>query len=236
MPNTPTERVNEPPSYLLPLLQLSDSALPTGGFSHSFGMETFLERGLIDGEASFASWLSQFVSIQLTYSDGFALRLAYEASSVDEIARVDRMIAAAALPREVREAGTKMGARMLAIAGTVAPGARLAGYAADVGSGRCAGNPAVAFGVAGRQLGVPLEELLASYLFTAVTSLTQNAIRAIPIGQDAGQRVLLGTHPKIMDAVHRIQALDADDFGITAPGLEIAQMRHERQRVRMFMS
>ncbi len=78
--------------------------------------------------------------------------------------------------------------------------------------------------------------MLASYLFTAVTSLTQNAIRAIPIGQDAGQRVLLGTHPKIMDAVRRIQALDADDFGITAPGLEIAQMRHERQRVRMFMS
>lgn len=199
-------------------------------------METFLERGLVDGEASFAAWLSQFVRIQLTYSDGFAVRLAFEASSLEEIARVDRMIAAAALPREVREAGIKMGARMLAIAGAVAPGDSLAAYAADVTAGRCSGHPAVAFGVAGRQLGVPLEELLTCYLFTAVTSLTQNAVRAIPIGQDAGQRVLLASHPDVADAVRRIRSLEADDFGITAPGLEIAQMRHEHQRVRMFMS
>ena len=119
---------------------------------------------------------------------------------MDGIARVDRMVAAAALPREVREAGTKMGARMLAIAGTVAPGTQLADYAADVGSGRCAGHPAVAFGVAGRQLGVPLEELLASFLFTAVTSLHQKATRATRIGQYAGQRVPLGTLPEVLDA------------------------------------
>ncbi|WP_426977055.1 urease accessory protein UreF [Pseudarthrobacter sp. O4] len=228
--------MSQAPSYLLPLLQLSDSALPTGGFSHSFGMETFLERGLVDGEASFAVWLCQFVRVQLTHSDGFALRLAFEATSADELARVDRMLAAAALPREVREAGTKMGARMLAIAGTVAPSAQLAAYAADVVSERCTGHPAVAFAVAGRHLGVPLGELLASYLFATVTSLTQNAIRAIPIGQNAGQRVLLGAHHEVIDAVRRIQLLEPDDFGVAAPGLEIAQMRHERQRVRMFMS
>lgn len=224
------------PLYLLPLLQLSDSALPTGAFSHSFGLESYLERGLVHDETTFADWLTQFVRIQLTHSDGFAIRLAYESQSPAELYGVDRRLAAAALPRQIREAGVKMGARMLQIAQSVFPCADLDDYALAVANGRCAGHPALAFAVAGRNLGVPLPQLLSTYIFSTVTSLTQNAIRGIPIGQNAGQRVLRAAHAEVAAAVDLIQTLELEDFGVTAPGLEIAQMKHERQRARMFMS
>lgn len=225
-----------PPAYLLALLQLSDSALPTGAFSHSFGMEMYLERGLITNEAGFAQWLAEFIRIQLVHNDGLAIRLALETDSVEHAFRLDTMLAAAALPREVREAGTKMGLRMLDIARQVAPGPELDDYAARVVDGRCTGHPAIAVALVGRALAIPAPELLAAYLFSTVTSLTQNAIRAIPIGQNAGQRVLRGAHAVVAEAVDTIHTLDEDDFGAAAPGLEIAQMRHERQRARIFMS
>ncbi len=224
------------PGYLLPLLQLGDSALPTGAFSHSLGMETHLNQGIIHDEDSFANWLTQFIRIQLVHSDGLAIRFAHEAETPAELHRVDRELHAAALPREIREAGVKMGARMLDIAGSVFPCAELEEYATAVASGECSGHPALAFAIAGKNLGVPLGELLATYLFSTVTSLTQNAIRGIPLGQNAGQRVLAAAHREVRDAVALVQELGREDFGITAPGLEIAQMQHERQRARMFMS
>ncbi|MGA7206608.1 MAG: urease accessory protein UreF [Specibacter sp.] len=224
------------PGYLLPLLQLSDSALPTGAFSHSLGLESYLHRGLVHDEATFADWLTQFIRIQLLHSDGLAIRFVLESESTAALFRVDRALHAAALPREIREAGVKMGARMLDIAGSVFPCPELAAYSDAVERGDCAGHPAIAFAIAGKSLGVPVPDLLATYMFSAVTSLTQNAIRGIPLGQSAGQRVLGAAHAEVLDAVGRIASLGWEDFGVSAPGLEIAQMQHERQRARMFMS
>ena len=79
-------------------------------------------------------------------------------------------------------------------------------------------------------------DAVAAYLFSTVISLTQNAIRAIPLGQNAGQRVLSLMHEPVAQATAQIYALHEQDLGAAAPGLEIAQMRHEHLRARMFMS
>jgi urease accessory protein len=220
-------------TYQLALQQLTDSALPTGAFAHSFGFETYLERGVVFVEASFRVWLSAFVSQQLSYSDGLAIRFLYEGADVGEL---DGLLSASLLAREVREASVKMGGRLLEIGGEVFPSAELELYRDLVASGRAAGHQPLAFAVVARSLGVPLTEALSAYLFAAVTSLTQNAVRAIPLGQNAGQRLLRKASDDVAAAVGRITRLTPDDFGAVSPGLEISQMRHERQRARMFMS
>lgn len=67
-------------------------------------------------------------------------------------------------------------------------------------------------------------------------TLTQNAVRVIPLGQNAGQSVLTSVRGDVVRAAERVRTLTPLDFGAISPGLEIAQMRHERLRARMYMS
>jgi urease accessory protein len=69
-----------------------------------------------------------------------------------------------------------------------------------------------------------------------VSSLIQNAVRGVPLGQTDGQKLLVEMQVKIHEAKNRIMKLTKDDLGAVSPGLEIAQMRHERLHVRLFMS
>ncbi|BCW69004.1 urease accessory protein UreF [Arthrobacter sp. NicSoilB8] len=220
-------------TYQLALQQLTDSALPTGAFAHSLGFEGYIERGLVHDEESFGVWLAAFVGQQLTYSDALAIRFLYEGGAIAEL---DGLLTAQLLPRQLREASIKMGGRLLEIGSEIFPSAELAEYRVLVSTGRAAGHQPLAFGVVARSLGVPLSAAMAAYLFAAVTSLTQNAVRAIPLGQNAGQRILRKAADDVAAAAERVSDLTPDDFGAVSPGLEISQMRHERQRARMFMS
>ncbi|MFD1210937.1 urease accessory protein UreF [Arthrobacter sp. GCM10027362] len=233
-----------PPSYFLPLMQLCDSALPIGAFSHSFGLETYLERGAVHDEATFVRWLRQFIGAQLVYSDGLAIRLGVEAleravpnpAALEDVWELDRMVTAQALPLQLRAAGITMGQRMLQIGTEIFPNPALAAYRAEISAGRCAGHTALAFVLIAHGLRVPPAQMLQAYIFSTATSLTQNAVRAIPLGQSAGQRVLRLVHDDVAAAAAAVMALQPEDLGAVAPGLEIAQMRHEHQRARMFMS
>lgn len=225
--------LNTVTDYQLALQQLVDSALPTGAFAHSLGFETYVDAGFVSDEGSFGTWLSAFISQSLSYSDGLAIRFLYEGWELGEL---DELLSASLLPRQVREASVKMGLRLLEIGAEVFPSPELELYRDMVATGRAAGHQPLAFAVVARSLRVPLPEALAAYLFAAVTSLTQNAVRAIPLGQNAGQRLLRQAADGVAAAVERIPHLTPDDFGAVTPGLEISQMRHERQRARMFMS
>jgi urease accessory protein len=229
MPNTPIS----PAAWQLALQQLTDSALPTGAFAHSLGFETYIERGLVHDEDSFGEWLRAFVGQQLTYSDGAAIRFLFDGVP---LAALDSLLTAQLLPRQLREASIKMGTRLLEIGAEVFPSPELAEYRRLVSRGRAAGHQPLAFAVLARSLRVPLPEALAAYLFATVTSLTQNAVRAIPLGQNAGQRLLRRASDDVAAALEQVHRLTPDDFGAVSPGLEISQMRHERQRARMFMS
>lgn len=250
--DTPAPQWGELAGWQLPLAQLCDSALPTGAFSHSFGLETYICEGVVDGEASFVSWLRALVSTQLTFSEGLGLRLAFEAVAADDweaIAHLDALLVAQAVPIQVRRAGVTMGRRLLTIARLALEGTDsgrlLSRYAAlmdtkDTGNagdtGGCRTHPAIVLAIAGYALAAPPAAVTAAYLQSSVISLTQNAVRAIPLGQDAGQRAIASVREDVRAAVRRIGGLDETDLGAAAPGIEISQMRHERQRARMFMS
>ncbi|KQB84401.1 urease accessory protein UreF [Corynebacterium oculi] len=220
----------------LALMQLADSALPTGAFSHSLGFEGYMDAGLLTGPEEFAAWLEMFVRAQLASTEAVIVREAYRAENGQEVRDLDDLATAAALPAEVRRAGITMGVRLLSIAEQADPGPWLSPYARAVREGKAYGHQSVAWGLACRQLGIPEEEAVAAHLHATVISLTQNAVRGIPLGQDAGQRIIARARPWVEGATAASAGYGREDIGAMPPGLEITQMNHEVQRARMFMS
>lgn len=221
---------------LLTGMQLADSALPTGAFAHSFGFESYLETGAIDSAEGFAHWLESFIAQQLTFTDALAVRVVIAAREAHEVERLDQLVTAQALPAQVREAGMTMGKRMLTISAANYPSDALSAYAEALKAGRAFGHPAIVWALVARDAGIDSDSAVAQHVYACVISLVQNAVRAIPLGQNAGQRLIRQAQPWVVGAVEASQSLREEDLGAIAPGLEIAQMNHERQLSRLFMS
>ncbi|USD14337.1 urease accessory protein UreF [Priestia megaterium] len=224
---------------LLSLIQLCDSNFPSGAFSHSFGFETYIQRDQIYNTETFQEALRTYLDVQLTYTDGLACRLAYEYAAhgqFNDIMRVDHELYALALSKETREGTRRVGQRMLKLCLELFQGSYLEKYMSEVKAKKAYGHPAVVFALASLQLNITKEEAILSHLYASISSLIQNAVRGIPIGQTDGQKTLILFQPLLQHALQHILQADQEEFGAVTPGLEIAQMQHEQLHVRLFMS
>ncbi|MEH7246046.1 urease accessory protein UreF [Neobacillus niacini] len=226
-------------NHNLSLFQLCDSNFPTGAFSHSYGLESYIQENHVHDQATFAQWLHVYLNEQLVYSDGLASRLVYEAledEAFEKLWKVDRMLMVQSLPRETREGSQRMGERMLNLVESLYDFPVLTLYRKRIKKKKSFGHPSIVFTMVGHHLGVSKSTTTLYYLYSTVSSLVQNAVRAIPLGQTAGQKTIQEFQGYLVQAMEKIQGLDEEDFGITSPGLELAQMKHERVNIRIFMS
>ncbi|MGI2293815.1 urease accessory protein UreF [Paenibacillus sp. GXUN7292] len=224
---------------LLSLLQLCDSNFPTGAFSHSFGLESYIQEDKVHDAASFSHWLRVYLHEQLTYTDGLACRQVYEALQSENISRIweiDRRITVQNLPRETRQGTQMIGSRMLKLTEQLYSIPILSQYRANITKKQSFGHPAIVFAMVAHGLGVSQSTSILYYLYSAISSQVQNAVRAIPLGQTAGQIILQQFQSELSQAVENIMQLTEDDFGIVSPGIELSQMKHERVHIRIFMS
>jgi urease accessory protein len=224
---------------ILSLFQLCDSNFPTGAFSHSYGLESYIQEDKVHDQVTFLQWLHVYVNEQLIYSDGLASHLVYEALETEELEKVwklDRMLTVQNLPRETREGTQRMGERMLNLVESLYDIPILSEYRERINNKQSFGHPAIVFTMVGHHLAIPKSTTTLFYLYSTVSSLVQNAVRAIPLGQTAGQKTIKEFHPALTNAIEKIQSLDEGDFGIVSPGLEFSQMNHERVNIRIFMS
>lgn len=224
---------------LLSLFQICDSGLPTGAFSHSFGLESYIQVDIVKDQKTFFEWLRVYVHDQLIYTDGLVCRLVYEAleqQNLQEIWEWDRMLMVQNLPRETREGTQMIGDRLLKIAQSLYDFPVLALYRDRIDKKQAFAHPSIVFTMIAYGLQVSKEDAILYYLYSASSSLVQNAVRAIPLGQTAGIMITHKFHPELQLAMKKIMQLTENDFGIVSPGLELSQMHHERVNIRIFMS
>src|SRR5690625_4245219 len=223
----------------LSLFQLCDSNFPTGSFSQSFGLETYIQKDIVYDSESFLRWLKVYVHEQLAYADGLAAKLVYEALEEDAINKVwelDHLLKVQNLARETRDGTQRMGESMLNIAESIYGFDLLVTYRQQIRGKQAFGHPAVAFTIVGHQLQVEKETTILYYLYSTIVGLVQNAVRAIPLGQTAGQKIIYQFQQDLQQVTNKIMDLDETEFGVVSPGLELGQMQHERVGIRIFSS
>ncbi|WP_040206307.1 urease accessory protein UreF [Neobacillus jeddahensis] len=226
-------------NQLLTLLQIGDSNFPSGAFSHSFGLETYIQDGTVHNQETFFHWLRIYLEKQLVYTDGLAFRLTFDHladNHLTEIWQLDQTLYVQNLPIETRQANRRIGERFIKMGIDLYSIPLLEQYLAKIREGEAYGHPAIVFAMISDDLKIDRDEAMVTFLYSTITSLVQNGVRGIPLGQTAGQRMLVEIQPYVWKAMERIKCLEREDFGAVAPGLEIAQMRHERLHVRLFMS
>ena len=232
-------------------MQVTDPTFPIGAYAHSYGLETYVQRGVVSSPATAADYAARQIAGPLCYTELLGMRLANERAreaDTEGLTRLEALLAAYKAPTELREGSRKLAARFCrtaapllvcaGIAGGEDGGARLAGvegFAAYV-SAAPAHLLNSAYGAFACAAGIPLEPLMRRYLYAQVSALVTTCVKAVPLSQTAGQRILRDSYAAQGEAVACALTAPARDLGRAAPGFDVRAIEHETLYTRLFMS
>ena len=244
----------------LQLMWLASPALPVGGFSYSEGLEAAIDAGLVSTEADAARWLRDQLLLAVARSDLAVVARAVPAWQRRDLARVRELndwVVQTRETAELRLQTEQMGRSLVewlrnsdrapidtaqAPTPLTEPEPRLA---------QCAALPPaptwpIAFALAVAQCLPPthgltdgepaLREALLSFTFGWAENMVQAAIKAVPFGQSAGQRILQSLIDAIPGAIDHALSLPDSQRQAFTPMLAILSARHETQYSRLFRS
>ena len=224
-----------PAASLLQLIWLASPALPVGGFSYSEGLETAVERAGIATESIAIDWLSDQLGLGLARSDLPVIAQAVAAWRADDLLRIRQLNDWVLQTRETSElrAQTEQMGRSLVEWLRNHDGASAAHVAA---CGQLPPTYPVAFALAASQTGAGVRDCLLAYAFGWAENMVQAALKSVPLGQSAGQRILARLSRDIPAAVGSAMALGDDERQSFSPMLAILSSQHETQYSRLFRS
>lgn len=222
-----------PPSALLRLLQLVSPALPIGGYHFSQGLEYAIEANWVRDEASALAWIRGLARSTVGTLDVpvlMRLHAAWSANDFDAVERWSRFLIASRETAELRAEDRHLGrslAKVLAELGFIEARAWMSRPDATFAS---------LFTLACVRWDIAVDVGASGYLWTWAENQVLAAVKAIPLGQSAGQRMLdalIADIPSIADDAGR---MSDDDIGSAAPLHLIASAAHETQYTRLFRS
>ena len=239
---------------ILGMLQLCDSNFPVGSFNHSYGMENYLRTEKVNSAQSLKVWVRAFLKDSFSQNDALAIRFVYEVleggeSKDDDLElcdkktlgmdcmwELDEWITVQSVSMETRNAGKLVSKRMCELLLDLYDSKTVSLYYERIKKKESYGHPAIAFAMLMYDLNVPLKRATLYHMYATISTLIQNAVRTIPLGQKDGQLILKEFSDDFENLYEKISKLTKDDFGANIPGLEMAQIKHETQIFRLFMS
>lgn len=224
---------------LLSLLHLTDPTLPIGGFSHSAGLETYVQQGLVKDKASAKEFVVQMLSQNLRYTDAAFVALAYDEASKNEIEKIlflDDECTAVKLPKEIRQASNKLGLRLMKIFQPLNKSELINDYATAIKEQKTVGHYCIAFALFAHALNISKQEALSGFYYNAAVGFVTNAVKLVPLSQQSGQEILFSIHGLIDELVQQTLEPDEDLIGLCCTGFDIKSMQHERLYSRLYMS
>ena len=218
---------------LLRLMQLVSPALPVGAYAYSQGMEHGVHAGWLRDEDSAGEWIVGLLRQPLGHIDVPVLARLYAAWRGGEdgaLLHWSAYLRASRESRELQEENRQLGmalARLLRDLGVNAAASWI--QHPHVGL-------AILFSLAAVHWRIPLEAVAQGYLWSWAENQVAAAIKLIPLGQTAGQRILTRVGEAIPAIVTAGLSMADDDMGFATQRLAIGSALHEEQYCRLFRS
>jgi len=224
---------------LLSLLHLSDPTLPIGGYTHSNGLETYVQEGLVFNAATAEEYIRSMLQYNLRYNDAAFASLAFDAAlqqDFNALLQLDEECTALKLPREIRQASQKLGIRLIKIFSRQQAFPFMQQYEQAMQQGAATGHYCLVFGVYAFLLQIPKPDALQAFYYNAVAGLVTNSVKLVPLGQLDGQDILHRLQPLMQELATATLTPDRKWLGCCNTGFDIRCMQHERLYSRLYMS
>ncbi len=186
--------------------------------------------------------MDKFLSL-LQFTDGLFPAGAYAHSfgaakegDVAECLALDDSLDAMKAASELRDASRQMGRQTLRAANHLAKHSLLGEYGAAVAADLTPCHHCIVFGMIGAAMEWAEKEMARAFLYSASAAMVGAALRLLPLGQLAGQRILWNIGPLIAHLAEEARDKTREDMWSFAPALEIASMRHATLEARLFRS
>lgn len=233
----PTNQLTNP--ALIKLLHLADPTLPIGAYTHSNGLETYVQYNLISNKAQLQDFLQQQLLENWVYNDLAFVRQAYgyaKQSALEELVALGELIHALKSAAELRSASLKLGQRIYKIFREYVDDELLRGFNQALEEKRLIPHYALVFGVYAAALNLELAASLSAFGYNLLMGMITNGVKLIPLGQLEGQAIFFALESKIAEAVSNTMQLAEQDIGRCSVGLELRSMQHETLYSRLYMS
>lgn len=221
---------------LIGLLHLASPALPIGAFSYSQGLEGAVDAGLIHDATSAQAWIQSGLQHVLGTNELPMLAILFRQWETGDSSRISRSNAWFLASREsfeLRQETEQMGWSLAQLA------LSLQWHDETRQSTLRSLKPIclpTAFAYAAGALRIDLESCLAAYCFSWIENQVMAALKAVPLGQIAGQKILFAMHTIIPEIVLRAIGIGPGQISTFAPHLGILSARHANQYSRLFRS
>jgi urease accessory protein len=224
----------------LRLFQIADSALPISGYTHSWGLEGAIARGLVRGPESLERWTGQWLRTALGPLEGVLVASSCRAARSGDrgaLLRLEEIARASIVPPSIRTASREMGEQLLALGRTwswAEPG--LTALTEATLDGPEGWHHPIAFGMLGALASAEPADVLAAYLHQAALGMIGTGVRGIPIGHTHGQQMLAYIHEEIVELAADLVDRDPETAGAGCPFYEVLCDEQTRLYARMFRS